>query len=124
MYEVEIIANFSAAHQLREYQGKCEKLHGHNYRVLVTVRKDQPGRGGMVIDFGELKRVTHEAVDRFDHTFLNDISPFDTIEPSAEHIAGTLFQDIEQRLGALGQFLYSVTVWESDSSRATYFRSR
>jgi len=123
MYEVEIIANFSAAHQLRDYQGKCERLHGHNYRVHVTARRNELGAGGMVIDFGELKRVTSEALERLDHRFLNEIPPFDTLEPSAENLAGYLFEDISQRLGASGRYLHKVSVWESETSCATYTRS-
>jgi len=122
MYEVEIVTSFSAAHRLRDYNGKCERLHGHNYRIHVTARSSSTGRGGMVIDFTELKQAASAVLDRFDHRFLNEVSPFDTVEPSAENIAKVVFQGLEQELGESGPMLYSVSVWESDSSRATYFR--
>jgi 6-pyruvoyltetrahydropterin/6-carboxytetrahydropterin synthase len=122
MYEVEIIANFSAAHRLRNYQGKCEHLHGHNYRVHVAARAASLGEDGMVMDFGDLKQATNLVLDRFDHSYLNEIEPFDRIEPSAENIAAFLFAEIERQLNHKAQALHSVSVWESDTSRATFFR--
>ena len=74
MYEVEIITGFSAAHRLREYKGKCEHLHGHNYRVHVIARSESPGPGGMVIDFGDMKKAANEIMEKLDHAYLNDIS--------------------------------------------------
>jgi 6-pyruvoyltetrahydropterin/6-carboxytetrahydropterin synthase len=124
MYEVEIISSFSAAHRLREYHGKCEQLHGHNYRVHVTARADAPGPGGLVIDFGDLKKATVQILDRFDHSYLNDNPPFDHIEPSAENIAAHLFEEIARSLGDRGQMLHSVSVWESETSRATFLKNR
>jgi 6-pyruvoyltetrahydropterin/6-carboxytetrahydropterin synthase len=122
MYEVEIISSFSAAHRLRDYQGKCEQLHGHNYRVHVTARADSPGKGGMVIDFGDLKRAAGVVLERLDHTYLNDSDPFDRIEPSAENIAAYIFREVAAQMGDSGKMLHSVSVWESDSSRATFLR--
>jgi 6-pyruvoyltetrahydropterin/6-carboxytetrahydropterin synthase len=122
MFEVEIIAAFSAAHRLRDYNGKCEHLHGHNYRVHVCVRASAPGKGGMVIDFGDLKRASNRVLDRLDHSFLNEIEPFVEIEPSAENIAAFLFSEIARELIDQGKMLYSVSVWESDTSRATFVR--
>jgi len=122
MYEVEIITGFSAAHRLRNYKGKCEHLHGHNYRVHVAARASSPGPDGMVIDFGDLKHAANQVVDRLDHSFLNDIAPFDKIEPSAENIAAYIFREISTTLHAQAAVLHSVTVWESDSSRATYIK--
>lgn len=122
MYEVEIIAGFSAAHRLTSYRGKCEHLHGHNYRIHVTARAPSPGDGGMVIDFGELKKVTGMVVERLDHTFLNEVEPFHTLDPSAENIAKFLFDEIGRHLDDRANLLHSVSVWESDSSRATFLR--
>jgi 6-pyruvoyltetrahydropterin/6-carboxytetrahydropterin synthase len=122
MYEVEIISGFAAAHLLRDYKGKCERLHGHNYRVHVTLRASSPGRGGMIIDFGDLKRASNQVLDRLDHAYLNEIPPFDTIEPSAENLARVIFEQIELLLGEHGPSLHSVSVWESDTSRACYLR--
>ncbi len=122
MYEVEIITGFCGAHRLREYKGKCERLHGHNYRVLVTARASSPGPGGMVVDFGDLKEAANKVVQRLDHTYLNDVKPFDEIEPSAENIAAFLFKEICRSLEGRGDILYSVSVFESDTSRATFIR--
>jgi len=123
VYEVEIITSFSAAHRLRDYRGKCEHLHGHNYRVHVAVRAAAPGDGGMVIDFSELKRAAAAVTEKLDHTFLNDIKPFDEIEPSAENIAAFVFHEIAREMGDQAEKLYSVSIWESDTSRATFMRN-
>jgi 6-pyruvoyltetrahydropterin/6-carboxytetrahydropterin synthase len=122
MFEVEIISGFAAAHRLREYNGKCEHLHGHNYRVHVTARAPSTRSGGMVIDFITLKQVTKDAVDHLDHGYLNEIEPFDRLEPSAENLARYLFEEITAKLGDQGELVYSVSVWESDTSRAGYVR--
>jgi 6-pyruvoyltetrahydropterin/6-carboxytetrahydropterin synthase len=123
MYEIEIIAGFSSAHLLREYKGKCEHLHGHNYKVHVTVQAESPGPGGMIIDFGELKQITGRVLEPLDHAFLNEIPPFDKIEPSAENLAAYLFDQIASQLPEQNGTLSSVAVWESDTARAT-FRSK
>jgi len=122
MYEVEITEWFSAAHRLRDYKGKCERLHGHNYKVHVAARSDSPGKGGMVIDFGDLKSATREVLESLDHNYLNDIQPFDTIEPSAENIAAFIFDEVAGLLGKQAHLLHSVSVWESATSKATYFK--
>lgn len=121
MYEVEIIEWFSAAHRLRDYKGKCERLHGHNYKVHVTAGATDLGPGGMVMDFGDLKKATKEVLETLDHAYLNDVAPFDGIEPSAENIARQLFIWIRERLGEAGALLRTVSVWESHTSKATYY---
>jgi len=122
MYEVEIISSFAAAHKLRQYKGKCERLHGHNYKVHVTARASSTKSDGMVIDFGILKSITNEILERLDHNFLNEIKPFDEIEPSAENIAAFIFFEVERCLEGHAVLLYSVGVWESDTSIARYIR--
>jgi 6-pyruvoyltetrahydropterin/6-carboxytetrahydropterin synthase len=122
MYEIEIIAGFSAAHLLREYKGKCEHLHGHNYKVHVTVQAESPGAGGMIIDFGDLKQITGHVLEPLDHAFLNEIPPFDKIEPSAENLAAHIFDQIAARLPERRGKLNSVSVWESDTAQATFRR--
>jgi 6-pyruvoyltetrahydropterin/6-carboxytetrahydropterin synthase len=122
MYEVEITTSFSAAHRLRNYNGKCERLHGHNYKVSVCARSDAPGEGGMVIDFGALKAAANAAVEPLDHSYLNEIEPFDRVEPSAENIAAYLFEEVSKQLNEQADMLYSISIWESDSSRATFIR--
>ncbi len=122
MYEIEIISDFAAAHRLRDYNGKCEQLHGHNYRVHVIARAAEPGRGGMVMDFGELKKAANLVLDKLDHSYLNEAPPFDEIEPSAENLAAYIFRRTAENLGDMAPCLYSVSVWESDTSRATFIK--
>jgi 6-pyruvoyltetrahydropterin/6-carboxytetrahydropterin synthase len=126
MFEVEIKTGFAAAHKLREYKGKCERLHGHNYGVHVRVRSAVPGPGGMIIDFGDLKRIAAGVLERLDHAYLNEIPPFDEIEPSAENLAAHIFEQIDHELSANGKkgALHSVSVWESETAVATFFRDR
>ncbi len=122
MYEVEIVTGFSAAHRLREYKGKCEHLHGHNYRVHVVARSVAPGPGGMVIDFGDLKKAANVVMESLDHAYLNDIPPFDVTEPSAENIAKYIFDRLQIIIPHYSELLHSVSVWESDTSRASFIR--
>jgi 6-pyruvoyltetrahydropterin/6-carboxytetrahydropterin synthase len=122
MYEIEIISSFSAAHRLRNYNGKCEQLHGHNYRIHVTARAAAPGSGGMVLDFGDLKAATNRVLDDLDHKYLNEIPPFDKLEPSAENLAAHIYDRTAAQLGESAGILHSITVWESDTSRATFIK--
>lgn len=122
MYEVQIIAGFSAAHRLTRYKGKCEHLHGHNYKIEVTVRAEAPRSGGMVIDFGDLKKATHEVLEKLDHYYLNDIEPFTDLDPSTENIAAYIFREVVKNLGDDGKLVNRVAVWESDTSKATFIR--
>ncbi len=121
MYELMIEAQFSAAHQLRGYKGQCENLHGHNWRVQVTVSSDKLNDIGIAIDFHDLKKLTNEALQNLDHTFLNDVFPFTEINPSSENIAKWLYDSIKKRISDNDVSISSVTVWESDIASATYF---
>ena len=121
MYELMIEAQFSAAHQLRGYKGQCENLHGHNWRVQVTVSSDKLNDIGIAIDFHDLKKLTGEALQNLDHSFLNDVFPFTEINPSSENIAKWLYDSIKKRISDNDVSISSVTVWESDIASATYF---
>lgn len=130
MYEVRVQADFAAAHFLRDYHGKCEALHGHNYKVFAHVRGNQLDEGGMLLDFGVVKKALREICARLDHTNLNDLhdeSGSDVFgqNPSAERIARWIFVRLESLLkenAALkdGTRLYAVDVFETDTSRARY----
>jgi len=120
MYELTVSSHFSAAHQLRDYGGKCEELHGHNWRVDVVVRGDALGPGGMVIDFQILKQETEGILDTLDHRYLNDLEYFQKTEPSSENIARYIFEALEGRLSAHDVRLYKVTAWESTRAGASY----
>ena len=121
MYELMIEAQFSAAHQLRSYKGKCENLHGHNWRVQVTVSSENLNDIGIAIDFHELKELTGEVLKNLDHSFLNDVFPFTELNPSSENIAKWVYESLRKRISEKEVSLSSVTVWESDSASATYF---
>ena len=120
MYEVAVEQEFDAAHFLRGYRGKCENLHGHRFRVVARVRAKQTGAIGMAYDFTKLRQQLGEVVSRFDHTCLNDISPFDRINPSSENIASTIFGELKAMLKGKGVSLHSIQVWESPHSSVTY----
>lgn len=121
MYELMIELQFSAAHQLRGYKGKCENLHGHNWRVQVTVSSDKLNDIGIVIDFHELKAISQEVVSNLDHSFLNEVFPFTEKNPSSENIAKWIYESVKKKIREKECNLSSVTVWENETASATYF---
>ena len=120
MYEISVEQHFDAAHSLRGYQGKCEALHGHRFRVVVRVRASGLDDIGLAYDFTELKRHLGDILARFDHTFLNDVPPFDKMNPSSENIARTTYTELEPKLAGTPASLSAVEVWESPQSGVTY----
>lgn len=120
MFEVSIDYSFSAGHALRDYKGKCENTHGHNYKVRVSVEGEQLDSTGLLVDFIDLRDAVKSIVDRLDHQFLNETSPFDRLNPSAENIAHYFSDQLESRVNQNGARLQAVTVWETDTSFATY----
>ena len=120
MYLISVEQHFDAAHFLRGYEGKCEKLHGHRFRAAVRVCAATLDDTGMAYDFTLLKRHLGEVLSRYDHTCLNDVAPFDEINPSSENIARTVYDELAERLAAAPVKLAGVDVWESPESRATY----
>ena len=120
MYRISVRQHFDAAHYLRNYQGKCNQLHGHRFRAVATVEAAELDDIGMAFDFSELKRHLREILERFDHVCLNEITPFDRINPSSENIATTIYQELQVRLGKPPISISSIEVWESPDSCATY----
>lgn len=118
MYQVTIRQHFDAAHFLKGYRGKCEKLHGHRYRVVVKVMASKTDQIGLAYDFAELKKQLKSILDKLDHTCLNDVPPFDKINPSAENIASTIYNKLKPRIK--GAELKAVEVWESPDSGVEY----
>lgn len=114
-YKVSVIKTFSAAHSLRQYKGKCENLHGHNWKVCVTAAEATLNKDGMVMDFADVRMVLDTVLDKLDHKFLNEVHPFDTVNPTAENIAAYIFRQIQNAEVKVE----SVQVWESDNSYAT-----
>ncbi|MGO9897998.1 MAG: 6-carboxytetrahydropterin synthase QueD [Bryobacteraceae bacterium] len=124
MFEVTIEESFSAGHALRNYHGKCENVHGHNYRCQVTLAGEQLDEIGLLVDFVALKKTVHAALDRLDHQWLNDLPPFDKLNPSAENIARHIHDEVETGLHLPpGVRIQSVRLWETDTCSATYRKS-
>jgi len=121
MYDISVVTDFSAAHSLRGYDGKCANVHGHNWRVHVTVRAKETGADGIAIDFRDLKRLTNEVLGRLDHTHINEVEPFDKINPTSENIARWLYEQLEPKLTSSHVKLVRVDVQENDTSRVSYF---
>jgi 6-pyruvoyltetrahydropterin/6-carboxytetrahydropterin synthase len=120
VYEILIQDTFSSAHRLREYGGKCEELHGHNWRVDVVVRADRLDDIGLAIDFRILKDHTRRILGALDHAFLNELTPFRDVNPSSENIARYIFDRLSQALAEAPVRVARVNVWESDHSCASY----
>lgn len=120
MYEISVRLHFDAAHYLRGYQGKCENLHGHRYEIVVTVRVGETDEIGLACDFTVLKREVGEILQRFDHRCLNEVAPFDKVNPSAENIARTIYDELKQCRGETVATICRVEVRESPDSRAAY----
>ncbi len=121
MYRLKILTDFDAAHQLRGYRGKCENLHGHNWKVEVTILSNDLNEIGLAIDFKDLKRLTEDTISVLDHSFLNQVPPFNEINPSSENIARWIYMQLKEKILEYGVRLESVTVWESDYASATYY---
>jgi 6-pyruvoyltetrahydropterin/6-carboxytetrahydropterin synthase len=120
MFEVSVQETFAAGHSLRNYHGKCENVHGHNYRVQVTLAGEELNATGLLVDFAEVKRLIRAVVARLDHQFLNDLAPFDAINPSAENMAWYFYEQISGGMNRTGPCVREVKIWETDITSATY----
>lgn len=120
MFEISVDYSFAAGHALRGYKGKCENVHGHNYKVRVTVAGEQLKATGLLMDFVDLRAAIKALVERLDHRFMNDLEPFDKLNPSAENLARYLCEEINPQVAKQGLLVESVTVWETDTTSATY----
>jgi len=120
VYELKIVSQVAAAHQLREFQGKCEQLHGHNWKIEVYVTGDTLGEDGLLIDFGLIKKDTKKVLDELDHKFLNELEPFKKENPSSENIARYIYKSISHTLNNDAIRISKVSAWESDTACATY----
>ena len=121
MFEVTIEETFAAGHALRNYRGKCENVHGHNYRCQVTLEGEQLDSIGLLVDFVEMKRVVHGVLDRMDHQWLNEFPPFDKLNPSAENMARYIYEQVNEGVKPReGVRVGLVRLWETDTAHATY----
>jgi 6-pyruvoyltetrahydropterin/6-carboxytetrahydropterin synthase len=124
MFEITVEAGFSSGHYLRNYQGKCENPHGHNYRVLVTLAGEELDKAGLLLDFKLLKNLLRPVVDRLDHQMINELEPFTELNPSAENLARYFYQQtagelIEMTAGRVR--IKDCTIFETDTSFARYY---
>ena len=120
MYEITVEMDFDAAHALRGYQGKCETLHGHRFKVVATVKGNKLDEIGLAYDFTLLKKHLGEILAKYDHTNLNEVPPFNRINPSSENIAATIYKELKKKLTGAPVSLDNIEVWESPQSRVTY----
>ncbi len=125
MFEVTVEAGFSSGHYLRNYRGKCENPHGHNYKVFVTLIGAELDEAGLLLDFKLLKQVMRPVVDRLDHQMINDLEPFaKELNPSAENLARYFYQETAQQLHDMTAGRVRVkdcTLYETDTSFARYY---
>ncbi|HEY6389887.1 MAG TPA: 6-carboxytetrahydropterin synthase QueD [Bryobacteraceae bacterium] len=121
MFEVSVEQTFAAGHALRDYKGGCENVHGHNFRVRVTVAGEQLDSTGLLVDFLELKSLIDEVIAYLDHKFINDLPPFDAINPSAENLAKYFYDRVSVGMKNEAPVRISeVCIWETDTSSAVY----
>jgi 6-pyruvoyltetrahydropterin/6-carboxytetrahydropterin synthase len=122
MFEVSVEQTFAAGHALRNYKGRCENVHGHNFRVRVTLEGERLDDTGLLVDFLDVKRSMGEIIARLDHVFLNEIPPFDVRNPSAENIAEYFHQELSRRLteNPVPVHIQEVRIWETDIQSAAY----
>ena len=124
MFEVTVEDSFAAGHYLRNYKGKCENPHGHNYKVRVTLEGQDLDKAGLLLDFKDLKDVMKHVIDRLDHQMINEIEPFKVLNPSAENLAKYFYDETNSRLKQTTNgrvHVRDVTVYETDTTTATYF---
>ena len=127
MFEVTVEQTFAAGHSLREYKGKCENVHGHNYRVQVTVEGEKLNRIGLLVDFVDLKRAVRQVIEKLDHQFINDVEPFTTVNPSAENLAKYFYDEVSRALNIEASHfndapvrIAQIKIWETDTSIAVF----
>jgi 6-pyruvoyltetrahydropterin/6-carboxytetrahydropterin synthase len=121
MFEVSVEQTFAAGHALRDYKGKCENVHGHNFKVRVVIEGEKLDDTGLLVDFLDVKSAMQTIIDRLDHVFLNEVAPFDVKNPSAENIAEYFFTEMRRSLKSpVPVRVREVKIWETDIQSATY----
>jgi 6-pyruvoyltetrahydropterin/6-carboxytetrahydropterin synthase len=122
MFEVSVEQVFAAGHALRNYKGKCENIHGHNWRVQVVIEGERLDDTGLLVDFIDVKDLMGSVITRLDHQFLNEVAPFDVTNPSAENIAEYFYQEMRAGLAAtpVPVKIREVKIWETDIQSASY----
>ncbi len=124
MYEISQETVIAAAHQLRLSPGEGERLHGHNWRIKAVIRCDQLDSRGMVLDFNDLGRELRAFVEPWEHVFLNELPPWNDINPTAENIARVVLEGLAPKVDDGRARIVRVEVWENDTCCATFYRER
>ncbi|CAC9434636.1 6-pyruvoyl tetrahydrobiopterin synthase (EC [uncultured Gammaproteobacteria bacterium] len=124
MFVLKIVTDFASAHSLRDYPGDCSRLHGHNWQVEVSVESAVLDTLGIAIDFREIKKQTKEVVKRLDHQYLNEIPPFDELNPTAENIAKYFYQEVGVLINNQDVRVCEVIIWETPRASVTYSEPR
>ncbi len=124
MYAIKVQSRFSAAHSLRGYRGRCEELHGHNWKVEVEISSEQLNNISMVCDFKEIEKKLERVLQKLDHTYLNKLPFFKRNNPTSEKIAEFIFSELKKLIKAKGLILKRVCVWETEDSCATFAEDR
>ena len=120
MFVLKIVTDFASAHSLRNYPGDCARLHGHNWQVEVSVCSEVLDDNGIAIDFREIKKQTKLVIKRLDHQYLNEIKPFDVLNPTAENIAKYFFEEVGLLIKSENVKVKEVLIWETPRSSVTY----
>ncbi len=121
MFEVSVKIDFSAAHNLRGYKGKCENLHGHNWNIEAVFGPEELDKSGMIVDFKDSKKILKWILSGFDHRYLNKIESFKKINPTSENIARFIFQKLAEKTKKKLYKVIKVSVWETPLNRASYY---
>lgn len=120
MFIVTVVTDFSAAHALRGYQGNCARVHGHNWKVEVSLAVTKLDNIGISVDFREIKEKTKAIIDKLDHQFINEIKPFDELNPTAENLAQYFFQTLDTQFTQDHIKISKVTIWETERAYVAY----
>lgn len=120
LYTLKVVSDFASAHSLRDYAGDCRKLHGHNWKLEVEATATELDKLGMAIDFKALKHLVRQATDELDHSYLNEIAPFDMINPTAENMAAYIYHRLSEALGNPRVRISAVTLWETERACVRY----
>ncbi len=120
MFVLKIVTDFASAHFLRNYHGDCARLHGHNWQVEVLIESEVLNVAGMTIDFRDVKKQTKAIIKRFDHRYLNDIPPFDEVNPTAENIAQYFFKEVGKLINNQDVRVCEVVIWETPRASVAY----